>query len=70
MSNPEPSAVGNNGSFDPANYSISRDMYYWGTNSQGTVDNPTNVVFGVWEFNSDFYTQSERESLKSRRPEV
>jgi hypothetical protein len=56
--------------FDSQNYTISADMGFFSLNNQGTAVNFKSLDLGLIEFNSEPYTQTERENIIGRRPEV
>jgi hypothetical protein len=60
----------NDTGFDSQNYTISADMGFFSLNNQGTTVNFKSLDFGLIEFNSEPYTQTERENIIGRRPEV
>jgi hypothetical protein len=70
MSTPVSKTVSFNDAFDHTAFNPPVDMAFWARNKDGTIDEHMNITYGVWEFNSEPYTQSERDGLLSRRPEV
>jgi len=59
-----------NENYDPSNHSQSRDLAYFARNNGGSITNHLSMIAGVFEFNNQPYSQSERDSFVSRRPEV
>ena len=56
--------------FDHTQYSPASQMGYWARNNEGTPDLNIDADQGVFEFNSEPYSQSDREGFVSRRSEV
>jgi len=70
MSTPVATTTRDDKAFDHSNYNIAADMEFHARNDDGTTDNHKALDSGLFEFNSDTYSQSERNNLKNRRPEV
>jgi len=70
MSTPVATTTHSNGAFDHTNYNIASDMRVHARNANGATSNHKALDSGIFEFNSDPYSQSERTGLKNRRPEV
>jgi hypothetical protein len=70
MTTAKPASTVGNDSFSHSQYSQSRDVAFWARNNGGTITEYLNVTFGVIEFNSEPYSQTERENFATRRPEV
>jgi len=49
---------------------VDTNWKFWARNNDGTADNHINVTMGVFEFNSDTYSQTDRQNFVSRRPEL
>lgn len=62
-------SVNNNDAFDHTNASQTKDLAFWARNS-GSIMDIINADFGIFEFNTSQYSQTEREEFVSRRPEV
>lgn len=55
---------------DPTNWSYSGDWGFWAENINGSLEDYINADIGTIEFNTEPYSQTEREKFVSRRPEV
>jgi hypothetical protein len=67
MSTSASSTVQGGGTFDHQNYTGDADMAFYGRNDNGTVGNRQESYHSIFEFNSDVYSQSEREDFASNR---
>jgi hypothetical protein len=56
--------------FDHTNYSNNSNMGFFSANNDGTAKSFKNINVGLFEFNTSVYTQTQREELKARRPEI
>ena len=70
MENPQITTTETDDGFNHTNYTNALDMYYWARNDEGSDSNHMEADMGVIEFNSDPYSQDERNGFVSRRPEV
>jgi len=70
MSSTVSTTVRTNQAFDHTNYSPSTDFGFHARRGGGTTDQYKALDSGIFEFNTDTYSQSERDDLKKRRPEV
>jgi hypothetical protein len=64
------SVTTNNSGFDNTTYSQDSDLGFFARNSTGDIQSHGSIHAGVFEFNSEPYSESEREGFVSRRPEV
>jgi len=55
---------------DHNNWSLNTDWGFWASNEEGTITDNINAAMGAPEFKASPYSQNERESFVSRRPEV
>jgi len=69
MTTPASTTIRNDNDFNHSDYSTSQDMAFHGENKSG-VGSHKAFDSGIFEFNTDTYSQSERTDLKTRRPEV
>lgn len=56
--------------YDPSNWTYSGDWGFWAELRDGSPQDHINASMGTVEFNTETYSQSERERFVSRRPEV
>ena len=66
----EEANVISSGSNNSSSYGGGRDMGFYGRNVAGSVDNLIAADVGIFEFNSEPYSESERQGILDRRPEV
>lgn len=67
---PVSKTVTTDANYNSADHTPSRDMGVFARNNSGIAKDYANISIGVLEFNSEPYTQSDRESFVSRRPEI
>lgn len=70
MSSPVPISTNSDQSFDHNSYSNSDDCAFFANNEAGTIEKYMEMEAGIFEFNTDAYSQSERDGFVDRRPEV
>ena len=70
MENEESLSIETDSGFNHENYSNPFELFFWAFNSSGDPGNYGEFDAGIFEFNSEPYTESERDGLLSRRPEV
>lgn len=70
MTTPTATTTVDDSGFSHADYSQATELQYLARNPGSGASEFTPVTFGIIEFNSEPYTQSERESFVERRPEV
>jgi len=59
-----------NEAFDNTAYSNTQALAAWAWSASGSIQDYINSIYGVLEFNSAEYSESERQDFVSRRPEV
>jgi hypothetical protein len=71
MTTAESDNVVNNQGFDHTSYNPSTtDMGFYATNAAGSAQDYSEFDAGIFEFNTEPYTQTQREAFVARRPEV
>lgn len=70
MSSPVSKTTETDQAYDHTTVSMDYDMGFFSRNNQGTAEFPSEGDVGIFEFNSQPYSQTEREELIVRRPEV
>jgi hypothetical protein len=70
MKNPVPTVTFKSQQFDDTSYSISLDMGFFVRSTNSGVDRFNQMKASFFEFNSDTYTQREREELKGSLSEI
>jgi hypothetical protein len=69
MVNPQTTTVIRNENFQPGNYSANGDLGFFAQNSTGSqINNFRNMTAGLFEFNTEPYSSTERQNLKQRAP--
>jgi hypothetical protein len=70
MTTPTSSTVQEDDGFDHTSFTQTNDMMFYAVNDAGSPTNHKEMDAGIFEFNTEQYTESERTDLKNRRPEV
>ena len=70
MSTTVPTTAREEQAFDHTNYTNAEPMGFFAERRDGSINNYKSYDAGIFEFNTEPYTQTERDELKARRPEV
>jgi len=70
MTTPVSTSTQSDGAFDHTNFNQSRNVGFWSRNNGGSISGYIPATFGVLEFKSEPYTESDRTGFVDRRLEV